>query len=502
MSVLGAVYVLQRVPTYTAHGLLMVENTQLDTGRSDLIPATGDVDTSLVDTQVVIIKSDAIALKVIDSLNLAEEEAQSGMSGWLASLKNLLSPVGEQSEVNERSSPRAMLLAFDQNLSAKRIGTTYTIEVRFTARSPQMAAQVTNEVIKVYLADQAAAGVASASSASAWLRERIKDLGPKTRVISFAGPPLKPDGPGRLKLLSAFVALGALSGLGLAVARVVLDSTLKDPQEVELKVGADFIGAVTTFSQGVKSRRAKIGQDSPSNNQHQMGPSVAVPLFMRRALDLPHSDLASTVGRARAALSRAAKPSVVGITSITSGEGVTTIASNLAMSAAAAGSRVLLIDANRYQPVLSEHLGGNSEAGLVDVIAGRVLLQDVLRRHSETGLYFVSWTAEDLARQREQRRVELAALARTWRADYDLVVLDLPPLLPTGDVSFVKSLVDSLLIVVQWGRVSSELMQSTLSASGISGDDLCGFIFNKVPSSAIRRGVFPVEAYLMRHQGK
>jgi Mrp family chromosome partitioning ATPase/capsular polysaccharide biosynthesis protein len=502
MGILGVIYILQRSPTFTANGLLMVENIQLDTGRSDLIPAMGNVDTSLVDTQVVIIKSDAVALKAIKALNVADNDPRSGVFGWLASLRRFLPPTGEVGEVDERLSAQAKLRAFDQNLSVKRIGTTYTIDVRFTARTPEMAAEATNEVIKVYLADQAAAGVASASSASAWLRERIKDVGPKTRVISFASPPMRSDGPGRLKLLSAFIAFGALSGLGLAVARVMLDSTLKDPQEAETKVGANFLGAVKKFSRGASLKQAESGHDSVENSEHERGSTFEIPQHMRMALDLPHSDLASTIGRARAAIARAASPSLVGVTSLTSGEGVTTIASNLATSAAAAGSRVLLIDANRHQPVLSEHLGGNVWVEFEDLIAGSVPLQEVLRRHSEMGLHFLSLAGPNLAGRDQRLWIELAALVRTWKADYDLIILDLPPLLPTGNVAFANTFVESLLLVVQWGGVSSELMQNVLAASGIGSDDLCGFIFNKVPSSAIRRSTFPVEAYIKQYAGR
>jgi Mrp family chromosome partitioning ATPase len=163
---------------------------------------------------------------------------------------------------------------------------------------------------------------------------------------------------------------------------------------------------------------------------------------------------------------------------------------------------VLLIDASGGQPALPEHLGKSSDVECEGLISGRVPLQDAVRRHSETGLSFISLAGPDLAGEYRRRWVEVGALVRAWKADYDLIILDLPPLLPTGEVAFVNAFVDSLLLVVQWGGVSSELMQSTLSASGISSDDLCGFVFNKVPSSAIRRSTFPVEAYLKQHAGK
>ncbi len=499
MGAVGIGYVLQREPAYTAHGLLLVENTQLDPGRQELVPSMGIVDTSMVDSQIEIIKSDAIALKVIKALNLAEGESQSGRPDWWAMVKNFFPPAAEENTPDGYSSQRVAMHALQQGLSVKRIGNTYAIDIQFTARNPATAAHIINEIINAYLTDQAAANAAAASSASAWLRDRIKDLGPKTRIISSADPPLRPDGPGRLKLFGTFVALGFLSGLGFAVTREVLDTTLRDPVEVETRLRCGFIGAVTKFSRRTKTKPFKTWKGSPRGDHQQVNTSLEFPASSNEALMLPHLDLANAVARARALVARAGVPSVIGVTSSTSGQGVTTISFNLAISAAAAGDRVLLVDGNGYHRDLSQKRGSNSGKGLGDATTEKVVLQAVMRRHKDLELYFVPWAGRGLADQCEGRRAELAALVESWKAEFDLVIIDLPPLLPAPDVAFARPSVDSLLLVIEWGSVPAELMSAALSASDIDSSDLIGFIFNKVPSSAIRQSTFPVEAYLRRY---
>ena len=81
------------------------------------------------------------------------------------------------------------------------------------------------------------------------------------------------------------------------------------------------------------------------------------------------------------------------VTSALPGEGKSTVSVNLARDAAAAGNRVLLIDADLRHPSLTTALGLRAPAGLSDVIAGHCELQDALRKDPRTGTVRHRWLA-------------------------------------------------------------------------------------------------------------
>ena len=77
---------------------------------------------------------------------------------------------------------------------------------------------------------------------------------------------------------------------------------------------------------------------------------------------------------------------VIGITSTLPNEGKSTISANFASMIAHAGSQVILVDADLRNPTLSRHLAPNATAGLVEVAAGRVALDDAIWTDPKTGL--------------------------------------------------------------------------------------------------------------------
>jgi succinoglycan biosynthesis transport protein ExoP len=489
MSLLGALYVSQRSPNYTARGLLLVENTRLEAGRQELLPAIGSVDTSAVDSQVEIIKSEAIALKVIEALKLTENKksAVADTPSWVAQTHNPQPTSGSDGDVARDSQKRTFLAAlpdFTSRLSVRRIGLSSVIEVGYRGSSPEGSARIVNEVIRTYLADQAASAVTAAASASAWLRDRIKDLGSRTRVVSLANPPARKDGPRRLALLGVFSGFGFLLGIGIAVVRHALDTTLRDPSQAKAKLDAPFLGAVANFHPSAEGRLLK---------------KAAWP-NLRQTSDLSGSDLAALVRRIKAATAARGAGPIIGVTSATPGEGTTIIAANLAFSAAAAGLSVLLVDSNAYKPDLSCQLAPGASKGLADIFAGRASLNEARLIVGETGLHFLP-SGSGGPIDPGFSRSHVKTIVREWVEEYDLVVVDLPPLVPVPELGLGRNVVDGIVLVVEWGRVPTALVETALAAAGLSQKDLLGFVLNKVNRSATDRFTFPLESYRWKHAG-
>ena len=474
LSVIGVAYVLQREPTYTARGRLLLENVRFEAGRQELLPTMNTVETSMLESQAELLKSETFALKVIERLGLEQDPEFTRQSGLLHRISQMAGLDGLARQAP--SSTDAVLADFESRLKVQRVGPTSILEIGFRAGDAPKAAQIVNELIQIYIADQTAATAAAAASASAWLRERIKELGARSRIVDVARPPIHKDGPGRLALLAAFAALGGLLGCAAAVLRETLDTALRYPWQAREVLGGTCFGAIATFSR----------RESPRHRRGQAG-SVAE---FERSINFPGSDLASVVRRIKTA-GQSVGP-VIGVRCTVPGEGTTTVAANLAYSAAKAGDRVLLIDCNSINTALSKKLTPKRSKGLTDLAAGEASWEEVISRQPGSEIYFIPFGTRD-----GHGSTEIPRLIRKAGEAYDLVVLDLAPAARGED--FWLDAPDGLVTVVEWGRVPAYLVQSSVGSRGPTRSGVLGFVFNKVKPSEIESSTFPLEHHRWKH---
>ena len=141
-----------------------------------------------VDTQIEILNSENIGLSVVKDLHLTEDpEFVSPRSNpirslldWFLGLFNFGSSTGP-ADNNDRPSPdfylqRAALGTLQSNLTIKRAGLTYAIDIDFKSLSPKRAAQVANAVADAYVVDALEAKYQTTRRAATWLQERLKEL--------------------------------------------------------------------------------------------------------------------------------------------------------------------------------------------------------------------------------------------------------------------------------------------------------------------------------------
>jgi succinoglycan biosynthesis transport protein ExoP len=137
------------------------------------------------------------------------------------------------------------------------------------------------------------------------------------------------------------------------------------------------------------------------------------------------------------------------MTSPQPGDGKSTTISNLAISFARTGKRVLLIDADMRRPVISRLFGLVEQSGLADVLLGQSTLKQATVRSEVHDLDIMpngvptSVPAELLESQRMARILQAA------RRAYDLILIDAPPLLAVADPAIIAPLVDSVILTVR-----------------------------------------------------
>jgi succinoglycan biosynthesis transport protein ExoP len=210
------------------------------------------------------------------------------------------------------------------------------------------------------------------------------------------------------------------------------------------------------------------------------------------AVDFPFSRFAESIRSIKIAadLANTTKSNkVIGITSSLPNEGKSTIAMAFAQLMAHAGSRVVLVDCDLRNPSLTRRLAPRASDGLLDVISGKALPEQVLWADPTTNLYFLPATSKGRITHTSDILASVAtkALFDRLRESFDYIVVDLSPLAPVVDVRATTNLIDSYLYVIEWGHTKIDVVEHALRAAREVYDNLLGVVLNKADINLLSR---------------
>jgi polysaccharide biosynthesis transport protein len=177
---LAGVYVFTATKRYTGTAVLVIDSRKMQGLQTQAPTSGGDnpIDSAMVDSQVEILKSEAIAAAVIKDLKLVDSpEFMGGDGGLLSSISDLFSGMFSDSKPpTQEQLLRAALARFASNLSIKRVGVSYVIEIAFQALSQEQAARIANAVAEGYIVDSLESKYQASRRAAVWLQDRLKEL--------------------------------------------------------------------------------------------------------------------------------------------------------------------------------------------------------------------------------------------------------------------------------------------------------------------------------------
>jgi len=176
-----------------------------------------------------------------------------------------------------------------------------------------------------------------------------------------------------------------------------------------------------------------------------------------------------------------AAPKTLGLTSCESGEGVSTLAVQVAVAAASCGElRILLVDANLLRPAVHRFFDRQPQPGLAEILLGQAKFSESVQPAPVAGLSLLAAGAcrpEGLSRVYDSPR--WPELMERLRQDFSLVVFDLPAAARTTAVMRLAGLLDGVLLVVEAERVRWEAAQRFEEMLHRAGAHLLGAVLNK-----------------------
>lgn len=279
------------------------------------------------------------------------------------------------------------------------------------------------------------------------------------RIISRAIVPRNPIFPRKRIMVFASVVVSVIIGVLLAIALEYFIAGYRTIRDLENDTGFPVLTMIPT---------------EPEIRRYSK------PMY-RYITSRPHSRLAEAMRKLRTALSLATPGAkTVMVCSSMRGEGKSTTSLGLAMLAARAGQRVLIMDCDLRLPKLHTELGQSNLTGMSDLLAGRSEIDEVVEFDIETGLYFITsgphfTNSEDLLGSERMRE-----LLRQVREEYDYVVIDTPPILSVADALLIVPYVDQMVMAVRWEVTNRESVTRAIRVALESGARIPGTVLTQV----------------------
>jgi capsular exopolysaccharide synthesis family protein len=172
---------------------------------------------------------------------------------------------------------------------------------------------------------------------------------------------------------------------------------------------------------------------------------------------------------------------VIGITSTQPNEGKSTVAAALALRTAHAGDRVILVDCNLRNRALSTELAPTAALGILDTMSGPISVSETIWTDSISQLAFlpVGSNSRQIYASDFLSSDRLGKLFQTLREAYEYVIVDLPALASFADVRAATHLLDSIILVVEWGSTDSSVVERALKACSEIDEIILGVALNK-----------------------
>jgi capsular exopolysaccharide synthesis family protein len=299
-------------------------------------------------------------------------------------------------------------------------------------------------------------------------------------VVDRAKPPMLPYRP-NLPVNSAIgLFSGMLLGFGFVLLRERVDRRISAPGDAQVYLDLPELGVIPLdetavsrqISNGLQPRRSASSIPAASSLKSSLGDCPELATWKRKPSMLAEC-ARTTLTSILLPSENGNGPRVIVLTSPCPGDGKTTVACNLSIAVAEIGRKVLLIEGDLRRPRLHKVFGVGNSWGLSDVLWADYPLETVpmshLARESEvSGLYLLPGGSCGVTPWNLFYSPRMSMLLKRLRTEFDMIMIDAPPMIHLADARVLGRLADGVILVVRAGQTTTE---SALFASQRFAED-------------------------------
>ncbi|MCC7431087.1 polysaccharide biosynthesis tyrosine autokinase [bacterium] len=273
------------------------------------------------------------------------------------------------------------------------------------------------------------------------------------RVVDEAIVPKEPYKPKKKQTMVLAILVGTALGLLLVILLDYLDNTIKTEEDVNLYLKETIIGVIP------KEKNDLVvgfeGSESMNRYYREMKTNLS---FYRQEHVL----------------------NTLLVTSSIKGEGKTTSVIFLGKAFAQSGMKVLLIDTDMFYPRLSKRLKIDSKIGLSDVFLHNTSVQEIIAETPFENLFIIPAGLIPPSPSELIGSDKLKKLIETVKDDFDIVIIDSPPVTATFEVAALGSFVDGILVAVKANGASLPIIKRSLSELKSLKGNILGTILTSI----------------------
>ena len=298
------------------------------------------------------------------------------------------------------------------------------------------------------------------------------------RIIDGAETANSPVAPKKLLIIAASLLLGLFVSVGLVLLKALLHHGIENPDQLE-ELGMNVYASVPLSEWQRKKDTEALAR---RGNKVKTDPHETL-LALGNPTDLSIEAIRSLRTSLHFAMMEA-KNNILMITGASPGIGKTFICANLATLVAKAGQRVLFIDGDMRRGYTHELLGADNKSGLSNVLSGKTEFSPALIQQGVYGFDFLPRgqvppnPSELLMHRRMGELLEWAS------KNYDLVLIDTPPILAVTDASIIGKLAGTSLMVARFEANTTKEVDVSFKRFAQNGIEIKGVILNAVVRKA------------------
>lgn len=294
------------------------------------------------------------------------------------------------------------------------------------------------------------------------------------RFVDKAEPDLIPVRPNLVQNLALSILLGLIGGAGLAFLLEFLDNSIKSTEDLENMLGMPLLGVVPSIDPEDMSLISSNRERSIYSFTRQRSP-------VAESLRSIRTNIRFRTGNK--------DPLFLLVTSAVPREGKSFTSSNLSAVMAMSGQKVLLIDADLRRPSVHRLFELSDEYGMSDVLLGERSISSVVQHSHVPNLDIV------VAGPTPENPNELLGNAimkniRNIVGDYDVVIIDSPPVNAVSDPMVLSPLVDGVVLVVEANETKRPVVRQAITRLQNVNSNVLGGVVNKFDSKRSGYGYY------------
>lgn len=283
------------------------------------------------------------------------------------------------------------------------------------------------------------------------------------RILDRAEVSKSPVKPRKRRNILMAVLFGLAAGLGLAFFLEYLDNTIKDPEDIKRYLNIPYLGPVPVIA--------------PNDDQDEDVPPEMV------VLNSPKSTASEAYRGIRTGIlfsSAESEPQVIMVTSAGPQEGKTITSSNLAITMAQSGNKVVLLDCDMRRPRVNKLFGISRNRGMTNLLVEKTDLKLTVFNTSIPNLHVIPSgpippnPSEILGSKRMEELIEVL------RKNFTRIIIDTPPITAVTDAALLGKLSDGVVLVVRANRTVRDMAKTGLEQLRAVGAKLLGVVLNGV----------------------